>query len=52
MVEEFFILNKEIKGPLNLKFTMESEQFTNSNWRRIGEKYRKVVKIKGKLVGL
>lgn len=52
MVEEFFILNKEIKGPLNLKFTMESEQFTNSNWGRIGEKYRKVVKIKGKLVGL
>ena len=52
MENKFSILSWEIKGPLNLDLTMKSEQYTNSNWGRIGGRYRKVVWFNGKLYGL
>ncbi|MGP3666954.1 MAG: DNA-3-methyladenine glycosylase family protein [Candidatus Bathyarchaeota archaeon] len=42
-----------IKGPLNLELTMESKQFTNSNWKRVHRGYRSVLKVDNKsVVGL
>ncbi|MCX8176282.1 MAG: hypothetical protein N3E48_03510 [Candidatus Bathyarchaeota archaeon] len=42
-----------IKGPLNLELTMESKQFTNSNWRKVCMGYRNVLKVDDKsVVGL
>ncbi|RLI02542.1 hypothetical protein DRO30_02475 [Candidatus Bathyarchaeota archaeon] len=43
----------KIKGPLNLELTMESKQFTNSNWKKVGKNYRSILKVDNKsIVGL
>ncbi len=52
MVVEFYISSRKIQGPLNLKLTMESEQFTNSNWRRLQDNYRTLMKTEEGLIGL
>ena len=50
--KKFSILSWEIKGSLNLNLTMRSEQYTNSNWKRMNGKYRKIVRLNGNLFGL
>ena len=40
------------KGPFNLALTMESEQFIDSVWKRVNGKYRKVLSVNGKVVGV
>lgn len=43
----------KIKGSLNLELTMESKQFTNSNWKKVGKSYRNTLKVDNKsIVGL
>lgn len=51
-IRKFAILSREIKGPLNLDLTMKSEQYTNSNWKRMDKKYRRVIRLHNNLLGL
>jgi len=47
-----YISPREIRGPLSLKITMESEQYINASWRRLEGSYRTAFSVNSDLVGV